>query len=132
MPVGGANIRFKADDIWDTPDDGKRYEVIDGALHISSVPPMEHQLRLGHLLYRVAHYVHQHRSGEIVAGPVGVVLGDEDAVQPDIVFISRARHHVIADRGAEGAPDLIVEVLSPDTESRDRGIKMRRYAAGGR
>jgi Uma2 family endonuclease len=76
-------------------------------------------------------YVRQHDLGKVVPSPVGVVLDDENGVQPDIVYISRDRLGIISDRGVEGAPDLVVEVLSPRTQSRDRGVKMRRYAAAG-
>jgi Uma2 family endonuclease len=131
MPVGGTNIRFKADDIWDTPDDGKRYEVIDGALYVTPPPGWGHQRGLGKLYVMVANHVFANRLGEVVTAPVGVKLDDENGLEPDLVYISDARRHIIVDRGVEGAPDLVVEVLSPSTQSRDRGVKMRRYAAAG-
>ena len=56
----------------------------------------------------------------------GVVLDEENGVQPDLVYVSREREASISDRGVEGAPDLLVEVLSRATQARDRGIKMRR------
>jgi len=124
-------IRFKAEDIWDTPDDGKRYEVIDGALFVTPAPGWGHQYGLGKLYLHIAGHVYSHGLGAVVQAPVGVVLDDENGVQPDLVYISRERSHIISERGVEGAPDLIVEVLSPSTESRDKGIKMRRYAAAG-
>jgi len=62
---------------------------------------------------------------------VGVVLDEETAVQPDLVYVSRERASIISERGVEGPPDLVVEVLPPSTEARDRGAKMRRYAAAG-
>jgi len=52
-------------------------------------------------------------------------------LEPDIIFISHARAHLISERGVEGPPDLVVEVLSPSTEARDRGLKLRRYATSG-
>jgi Uma2 family endonuclease len=131
VPVCGTNIRFKADDIWDTPDDGKRWEVIDGALYSSPIPPIAHQFCLGNLLFRLAHHLAAHRLWELVPGPISVVLSAEDAVQPDFVYISYGRAHLITERCVKGAPDLIGEVTSSDTESRDQGIKMRRYAALG-
>jgi Uma2 family endonuclease len=62
---------------------------------------------------------------------MGVVLDDENGLEPDIIFVSHERAHFISDRGVEGPPDLVVEVLSPSTEARDRGLKLRRYAASG-
>ena len=125
------DIRFKAGDIWDTPDDGKRYEVIDGALYVTPPPGWAHQYGLGKLYLWVGNHVYARELGKVVMAPVGVVLDDENGLQPDLVYISRERLHIISERGVEGAPDLVVEVLSPSTRSRDRGIKMRRYAAAG-
>ena len=124
-------IRFKAEDIWDTPDDGKRYEVIDGGLYVTPPPGWGHQRSGDTLFGHLWSFVHPRRLGEIVTAPVGVVLDDENGLEPDLVFISRERLHIITERGVYGAPDLIVEVLSPSTQSRDRGIKMRRYATAG-
>jgi Uma2 family endonuclease len=59
------------------------------------------------------------------------VLDDENGVQPDIIYVSRERLDIVSHRGIEGAPDLVLEILSPSTRSRDRGIKMRRYALAG-
>jgi Uma2 family endonuclease len=75
--------------------------------------------------------VYRQGLGELVAAPVGVVLDESTGVQPDLVYVSRERLGLISARGVEGAPDLVVEVLSPGTAVRDRGIKMRRYAAAG-
>jgi Uma2 family endonuclease len=124
-----ARVRFHADDIWDTPDDGNRYEVIDGALYVTPPPSYGHQNAAGVLHGLIWPHVQHHQLGKILFAPIGVVLDDENGVQPDLVFVSRERLHIITRRGVEGAPDLIVEVLSPRTQSRDRGVKMKRYAA---
>jgi Uma2 family endonuclease len=121
--------RFLASDIWDAPEDGKRYEVIDGGLYISPRPGWRHQLQLGNLWEFVKAWVRIHRLGYVVTSPMGVVLDDENGLEPDLVFVSHERAHYISDRGVEGPPDLVVEVLSPSTEARDLGIKLRRYAA---
>src|SRR5215213_5112922 len=113
MPVGGTNIRFKADDIWDTPEDGKRYEVIDGALYVTPPPGWGHQRGLGKLYLVVGNHVYTNGLGEVVQAPVGVKLDDENGIEPDLVYVSNARRHIIVERGVEGAPDLVVEVLSP-------------------
>ena len=125
------NIRFKADDIWDTPDDGKRYEVIDGQLYVTPPPVTEHQGASGVLYLYIGPYVRERQLGKVYSAPVGVVLDDKNGVQPDLVYISRERLHILSRRGIEGAPDLVVEILSPSTRARDRGIKLRRYAAAG-
>ena len=126
-----AQVRFKASDIWDAPDNGKIYEVIDGQLFVSPAPLFRHQLGLMRLALRVGPWIEEHHLGVIVSAPTGVVLDDENGVQPDLLYISTERAGIISNRGVEGAPDLVVEALSPSTQDRDRGIKMRRYAASG-
>jgi Uma2 family endonuclease len=122
---------FRADDLWDTPDDGNRYEVIGGVLFVTPPPSWGHQRGLGMLYLRVGNHVYARGLGEVVQAPIGVVLDDENGVEPDLVYVSRERLHIITERGVFGAPDLVVEVLSPSTRSRDRGRKLRRYAAAG-
>lgn len=121
--------RFKADDIWETPDDGNRYEVIDGRLYVSPPPIVPHQNASGEIFGYVWAYLQQTRLGKVFSAPIGVVLDDENGLQPDLVYVSAERLSTISRRGIEGAPDLVMEVLSPSTRSRDLGIKMRRYAA---
>ena len=125
------SVRFKADDIWDTPEDGNRYEVIDGELFVTPPPIEPHQRAEGVLFGYLWQYVHPRRLGRLYPAPVGVVLDDANGLQPDLVYVSRERQGIIVERGIEGAPDLVVEILSPSTRSRDRGVKMRRYAAAG-
>jgi len=126
-----SGVRFKAEDIWDAPDDQYRYEVIDGQLYLSPAPSWSHQRLLVKLTLVLGNHIYGHQLGEVVQAPTGVVLDEENGVEPDLLYISNERRHIISDRGVEGAPDLIVEVLSPSTAARDRGIKMRRYAAAG-
>lgn len=124
-------VRFLASDIWDAPDNGKKYEVIDGEFYMSPAPDWIHQEQLSNLDYFVKNWVKAHGLGRIVNAPIGVVLDDENGLEPDLLFISHARAHIIQRRGVFGPPDLVVEVLSPSTEARDRGLKLRRYAASG-
>ena len=126
-----ATVRFRADDIWDTPEDGNRYEVIDGQLFVTPPPLIRHQRGAGGLYRHLAPHVHAQGLGSLFFAPVGLVLDEENGIQPDLVFVSRERSGIISERAIEGAPDLIVEVLSPSTQARDRGIKMRRYARSG-
>lgn len=124
-------VRYRAEDIWDMPDDGNTYEVIDGELYVSPSPGFRHQRSTGRLYLIIGPVVYRDELGEMVTAPLGVVLDPESGVQPDLLFIRRDRAGIISERGIEGAPDLVVEVLSPSTQSRDRGIKMRRYEAAG-
>ncbi|HEY3117739.1 MAG TPA: Uma2 family endonuclease [Chloroflexota bacterium] len=127
----GSGVRFRADDIWDTPEDGNRYEVIDGELFVSPPPLEPHQRGLGALFGLIWNHVRERQLGRVYQAPLGVVLDKENGIQPDLVYISDKRQGIIVERGIEGAPDLVVEVLSRNTQARDRGVKMRRYAAAG-
>ena len=124
-----SGVRFKADHIWDTPEDGNRYEVVDGELYVTPPPLEPHQRASSMLHFYLMQYVVPRRLGRVYAAPLGVVLDDDNGVQPDLVYVSRERLGIVVERGLEGAPDLVVEVLSRGTQARDRGIKMRRYAA---
>ena len=69
--------------------------------------------------------------GKVYFAPFDVVLSDTDVVQPDIMFVSREREHIITHANIQGAPDLVVEILSPSTAERDRTVKRRLYAEHG-
>lgn len=126
-----ANVRFHARDIFDAPDNGKIYEVIDGKWCMSPAPVRIHQQFSGNLYGVLWTHIRAHHLGFIYAAPTALILDDENGLQPDIMVIARQRAEMLTDDGIEGAPDLVVEVLSPSTAARDRGIKMRRYAASG-
>ena len=126
--------RFRADDIFDTPDDGKRYEVIDGDLYVTTAPDLDHQEPITELIGLIVPYLRRRPRGErgkLFTSPVGLILDEENGLQPDLVYVSPARRGILTRRGIRGVPDLVLEVLSPGTESTDRGVKMRRYAAAG-
>jgi Uma2 family endonuclease len=125
------SARFLATDIWDTPEDGNRYEVIDGNLYVTPPPVPEHQGALGELYGYLWAYLKERPIGRVFFAPIGVVLDDRNGVQPDLVYLSHERMQLVGDRAIEGAPDLVVEALSPSTRSRDLGIKKRRYEAAG-
>jgi Uma2 family endonuclease len=127
----GSGVRFRADDIWDAPEDGNRYEVIDGDLFVSPPPLEPHQRASIKLSVLVGGYVFTHRIGMVYAAPIGLVLDEENGLEPDLIYVSNARLGIITERGIDGVPDLVVEILSRSTQARDRGIKMRRYARSG-
>lgn len=126
-----AGVRFRAHDIWDCPEDGNRYEVVGGELLVTPPPSEPHQRAVIALSSIIWQFVRGRRMGRVYQAPFGVMLSPDTAVQPDILYISNTRESIISGRGAEGAPDLVVEVLSPGTSARDRGIKMRQYATAG-
>ena len=106
---------------------GVRNEILAGELFVTPAPALRHQRVVTKLATLLAQFVHDHTSGEVFVGPVDVLFGEGDYVEPDLVFVARGREALLTDRGIEGPPDLVVEVLSPATEARDRGTKLRRY-----
>jgi len=109
-------------------DDGKRYEVIDGEL-IEMVPGPDdtHQSISMSLAARLYSWIQSTGCGVVRAAPYDVVLAEGVIFQPDIVYISKERDSIRTARGAFGAPDLCVEILSPSTARRDTGVKAKRY-----
>jgi Uma2 family endonuclease len=108
----------------------RRYEVAKGEVIGTPSPSPYHQLVLGAVLHTL-HGFSVGELGELLVGPVDVLLGQGDYLVPDLVWIRRERTGILSDRGIEGPPDLVVEVTSPATADRDRGIKRERYAHFG-
>jgi Uma2 family endonuclease len=113
------------------PDDGNRYEIIDGELFVTPSPDPVHTRIAFNLASLLERFVAEHNLGWVTPAPVDVLLGEGDYVQPDVVFVRREHRVEITDRGIEVPPDLVVEVLSPSTAFRDRGLKRERYARFG-
>jgi len=115
------------------PDDGKRYEVIDGELFVSKTPGLFHQLISGTIYSSFDSYLKENPIGKVVSTP-GVILSDLDGVIPDLIFIrsEKLAAAVESDR-IHGAPELVVEILSPgsDNARRDRIAKLYLYAKFG-
>jgi Uma2 family endonuclease len=114
------------------PDDGNRYEVIAGELYVTPAPGKEHQIVSARFNWKLRGFATvQHQLGEVLYAPIDVLLGDGEYLQPDLVFLRRDHEHYWTRRGIEGPPDLVIEVLSPSTASRDRVLKRDRYARFG-
>jgi Uma2 family endonuclease len=115
------------------PDDGWRYEVIEGVLHMTPAPKTRHQIILKRLALLFGSFLDQHPAGEFLFAPVDVLLPDDlgTPVQPDLIFLRRERLGLIGEDSVQGAPDLIVEILSPSNWITDRRDKHRIYAEAG-
>jgi len=115
-----------------TLDDDTRYEVVDGELLVSPAPVTRHQLIVGSFHVALSAHVKGRQLGLVLVAPLDVVLSETNVVQPDVLFVSQARlPEVVQEKGVFGAPDLVVEVLSPSTEERDRQGKLRAYGRAG-
>lgn len=114
------------------PDDGWRYEVIGGVLYMSPAPKTKHQRASNVLATSLTNFVEPSQLGRIYTAPIDVILPDLAApVQPDILFIAQTRLGMITDNAIVGAPDLIVEILSPGNWIEDRRTKSALYAVAG-
>ena len=114
------------------PDDGYRYEVLNGVLYMTPPATVRHQKTLGSLAYAFTHFVRERRLGEVIVALCGVRLpGHPVPVQPDILFVAAARLDIVGEDYVEGAPDLVVEVLSPSNWLYDRREKFQVYLAAG-
>ena len=115
------------------PDDENRYELIEGELFVSRAPSLIHQRIVRNAVVAFEHYLTQNPLGEVIPGP-GVIFSDFSGVIPDVVYISNARRKDLASgERITGAPDLIIEILSPGAENarRDRHAKRQLYRKYG-
>jgi len=113
------------------PDDGNRYEIIEGVLYMSTAPSLHHQWILLQLADYVALPAKKRGLGYPFFSPVGVLMPGCDPVQPDFVFVRASRASILSDRRIRGVPDLIVEVLSPGNKDYDEDVKLTAYANAG-
>ena len=108
------------------PDDGKTYEIINGDLYVAPAPSPLHQRFSRRLQRQLEDYFHVRSLAEVFDSPIDLILTNADVVQPDLLVVADPAQ--VSKRGIEGAPLLVVEVLSPSTRKRDLSIKARRYA----
>jgi Uma2 family endonuclease len=111
------------------PMDGRRHELLDGEEIVTPPPTVNHQ-RIVLNVFRVIENRTLGR-GEVLISPVGVVLAKHTALEPDILYISKRRASIAKSDLVRGAPDLAVEVVSPSTQTLDRGRKREAYEAAG-
>ncbi len=111
--------------------DDKRYELINGELIMTPSPIPNHQRISGKLEFVVRKFVTENNLGEVFDAPCDVYLDDENVVQPDILFISKDRLDIIGEKNIQGAPNLVVEIISENSVHRDMVQKKRLYARFG-
>jgi Uma2 family endonuclease len=124
------STKFTHADLLLMPDDGKRREVVDGELFVTPSPLSKHQLVVSRTAAPFFLFLHDHPIGELFTAPLDVILSDYDVLKPDLLFILNEHLSIIQD-WVRGAPDLVVEVLSPTTARQDRGPKLKAYARFG-
>src|SRR5918993_721166 len=118
------------EDLVSLPDDGRRYEIIEGELYEMPAPSWDHAVTIMNLILLLAPVV-QALGGRVLTAPLDVFFEGADPVQPDIVVLLPESAAIGAGRGVEGAPDLLIEVLSPTNRGHDLLTKRALYARAG-
>ena len=121
---------FTYEDLRHTPDDGKRYEVLEGKLVVSPSPTWKHQ-RVSRKLNALLSRAEEEDKGCAVYAPMDVVLSDREVAQPDLLFIAKERLSIITAENVQGAPDLVVEIISEGSRKRDAITKRHIYERYG-
>jgi Uma2 family endonuclease len=113
------------------PETGPRYQVIEGHLCMAPAPNLYHQDISRNIEFVLLKYLEKHPLGTLYHAPFDVYLDNHNVYQPDIAHFSNERRSRLTDAGAEGAPNFVVEILSPRTAQLDREPKRRVYAGAG-
>lgn len=113
------------------PDDGKRYEILEGELFMTPSPKTKHQVVIGNLFYELTSFLKTKVIGKVFVAPFDVILSQNNVVEPDVIFISNENSDIITEDNIQGSPDLLVEIVSPSTERNDREKKKAVYEKFG-
>ncbi|MEQ1759445.1 MAG: Uma2 family endonuclease [Vicinamibacterales bacterium] len=127
-----SGVRLTYDDFVHFPDDGQRHELIDGEHYVTPSPNMRHQVILGNLHFLIRQYLEGQPLGRVFLSPFDVVFTDFDVVEPDLLYMSHQRAgEILTSKHVRGTPELVIEIGSPSTRSRDETIKRRLYEREG-
>jgi Uma2 family endonuclease len=124
-------VKFTYQDLLTAPEDTNRYEIFEGELIVTPSPTTKHQNAVFNLTLLLGQHVKENKFGKMFSAPMDVYFDEGTVVEPDLLYISKDRIEIIEERRINGAPDLLVEILSPGTADRDRGFKFHRYAKEG-
>ena len=128
MNATSSGVKLTYDDFLLFPDDGKRHELIDGVHYVTPSPNTKHQRVSGNLHWHLRSYLERHPIGSIFYAPFDVLFSLYDIVEPDLLYMSRARAaEILTEQHVKGSPDLVIEIGSPGTRRRDETIKRRLY-----
>jgi len=112
--------------------DGLRHEIIDGVHYVTAAPNLRHQDLVGRLHLAIGSFLASHPGvGRVFLSPVDVVFTIHDVVEPDLVFVAGDQSNILTEANIQGAPAIVVEVLSRSTRARDERIKKELFDRGG-
>jgi Uma2 family endonuclease len=130
-PVMESGRELTYEDYLRLPDDRKRYEIYEGELAMTPSPSFHHQEISRNLEFILHSHVRRHALGHVMDAPLDVILDTNTVVVPDLLFIAADRMSIVTEKGVEGPPDLVIEILSPGTQRYDRIRKLNLYAKFG-
>jgi Uma2 family endonuclease len=113
------------------PPDGRRHEILDGEWVVTPAPNIKHQTVSKRLQFQLMLQLEDKKVGVVFGAPTDVIFSNTRVTEPDLLVIAVERKNIISERGIEGAPDLVIEILSTSTERTDREVKRKLYADGG-
>ena len=131
MRQEASEVRLTYEDLLLLPDDGRRHELIDGNHFVTPSPSTRHQRILTRLLVLLDSYLNEADMGQVFPAPCDVVLSEFDVVEPDLIVVLKSNRDIVTEANIQGAPDLVIEILSPSTAGRDRGLKRKLYEKYG-
>lgn len=129
-----SSVKFTYEDYLLFPEDGRRHELIAGDHYVTPAPNTKHQRVIANLGALLVNLVKAKRLGTVLFAPCDVIFSDFDVVQPDLLYISANRQSIITEKNIQGAPDLVIEVLSDASRRTDELIKkktLRTVRSGG-
>jgi Uma2 family endonuclease len=122
---------MRYEDLLLLPDDGKRHEIIDGEHYVNPAPYLIHQILLVRLTLAIGNHLAAQGGGQLFVAPADVVFSPDDVVEPDLFFISNARRGIRTPKNVQGAPDLVIEILSEGNRRYDEVTKRDLYRRYG-
>jgi len=125
------STKMTYEDLLLLPEDGLRHEIIDGEHYVNASPVTKHQRVSYNLIVEIGIYLREHPVGRLYPAPLDIVFSPYDVVEPDLLFITNERSEIITTKNIQGAPDLLVEILSESNRKYDEVTKRALYERTG-
>jgi Uma2 family endonuclease len=126
-----ANVPYTYQEYCYLPNDGRRYEIIEGDLYVTPAPSSMHQTVSRRLQFALMSQLEATGIAMVFNAPFDVIMAETSVVQPDLAIIRQSRRGSISKRGLEGIPDVAIEIISPTTRGNDAILKKAAYARAG-
>ncbi len=131
MPVPVVKEPFTYLDLENFPEDGLCREIVGGELFVTAAPSTRHQKIVGELFFRIRTFLQTHQTASVFIAPTEVLFDSQESVQPDVFVVLKDGSATIEEKRVLGAPDWIIEVLSPATHDYDLNTKRKLYRRYG-